>query len=126
MTQGPWRCFHCDFLATTTQEAIDHFGYDESEKPACLQVLTETEKAIVEDRRMWRGRALELEDHLEQAHHELAMARYDIHHHFKVHTLSEAGHVYDNLKGEVLALKERVNWVPKWVRRIFTPKGYYP
>ncbi|AXQ69459.1 hypothetical protein HOU02_gp266 [Caulobacter phage CcrBL9] len=123
--QGPWKCFHCGYVAETIRDGLDHFGYDETEAPACLQVLTETEKAIVEDRRFWRHRALTAEDQLEQAEHQLHMARYDIHHHFRVHTLAEAGSAFDSLQGEVLALKERVKWVPAWIRRIFLPKGHY-
>lgn len=35
-TEGPlsWRCFHCDYLATTREQAIAHFGLVMNERPA--------------------------------------------------------------------------------------------
>lgn len=34
--EGEWRCFHCSELFTTTKEARQHFGHDESFEPACI------------------------------------------------------------------------------------------
>lgn len=36
-----WRCFHCDELFTDTATAIEHFGNDETQRPACEIDITE-------------------------------------------------------------------------------------
>jgi len=33
--KGPWRCFHCNELFTTEDEATLHFGRDETSRPIC-------------------------------------------------------------------------------------------
>lgn len=55
-----WRCFHCGEIYSDPVEAADHFGELE-DMPACYSIVTEGEKAIVEDRRSWRNRALRAE-----------------------------------------------------------------
>lgn len=32
-----WRCYHCGFVATNDEEALDHFGYNSTVKPKCLR-----------------------------------------------------------------------------------------
>ena len=61
-----WRCFHCDEVFTAADAAGDHFGTTEGERPACVAMLTETEKAIVEDRREWKRRAQGAESTVEE------------------------------------------------------------
>jgi hypothetical protein len=61
-----WRCFHCNEIFLTRHDAEDHFGPCDGEVPACIQILTETEKAIVEDRRHWRTECLKTQDRNEQ------------------------------------------------------------
>lgn len=34
-TKGPWRCFHCDHLAETEEDAEAHFGRFQECTPAC-------------------------------------------------------------------------------------------
>lgn len=65
VTSG-WRCFHCGEVFLTNRDAEDHFGPCDGEVPACIQMLTETEKAIVEDRREWRNECLKARDRNEQ------------------------------------------------------------
>lgn len=33
-----WRCFHCGFVAETTEDALKHFGARISDAPRCLDV----------------------------------------------------------------------------------------
>lgn len=35
-TEGPWKCYHCGFLATTSEEGLLHFGECEDTEPLCL------------------------------------------------------------------------------------------
>lgn len=37
---GPWKCFHCGFLAETREEAEQHFGKTEDEAATCLASLS--------------------------------------------------------------------------------------
>lgn len=75
---GPWTCFQCEETFVTRQEAADHFSLDCCELPACVQILTEGERAIVEDRRMWRNRALEAESENEALGHQVNSFEYGL------------------------------------------------
>ena len=72
-----WRCFHCDEVFAERQTAQDHFGLDCLEVPTCIAIATEGERAILEDRRDWRTRALKAEAENEQISYELHLERYD-------------------------------------------------
>ena len=89
--QLPWRCFHCGEVFYTRQDAADHFGQDEFEPVACVQVLTETQRALVEDRRHWRHEALRLGQREEQLQYQLAQQDWELRHFGKdVRSLSQA------------------------------------
>lgn len=75
---GPWVCFQCGEVCENRQQAEDHFSLDCTEPPACVQVLTEGERAIVEDRRMWRNRALEAESENEALGHQVNSFEYGL------------------------------------------------
>lgn len=125
--EGPWVCYHCGWVCNTRAEGLDHFGYDESEMPTCIVVATETQQAIVEDRRFWKNRALRAEDDLEQAEHIASSFTWDLRSKFKgAKSVTEAWQKYETLEGENLALKEKIEWVPKWIRNLFRPVGYFP
>lgn len=120
-----WRCYHCDYVARTFVEAQEHFGLDELELPACVQQVTESQKAILESRAEWKRRALDAEFHLENDHRESHFCEHDLYFTFKVKRLTDVKNQMDDLKAEIESLKMRVRWVPKWVRKIFMPKEYY-
>lgn len=73
-----WRCFHCNEVFSTAEGAADHFGNAEGERPACVAMLTETEKAIVEDRREWRRRAQRAEITVEELGLRITQVETDI------------------------------------------------
>ena len=77
-THISWRCFHCDEDFTDRQAAQDHFGLDCLELPTCIAAAIEGEKAILEDRREWRNRALKAEAENERLGYELHLERFDI------------------------------------------------
>lgn len=76
--QKTWECFHCGQVLVGRQAAEDHFGLEELELPACVQVLTETEKAVVEDRRHWRTEALRLRDKVDQLEHQISAEKWEL------------------------------------------------
>ena len=102
----PWRCFHCDETFTDRRAARDHFGADETGMAACVQVLTETEKAIVEDRSEWRDRALRAEAEGEQLGFELNQYRWGLLKGWKGdHSPADIRNMFDSLEGELLAAR---------------------
>ena len=125
--QVTWRCFHCDELFTDRQCAADHFGISELDgPPVCVVAATEEQRAIIEDRRDWRNRALRAEEEAEQKGYEAHLLRFDMARGFKgAKSINEVRLLLDELEGRVLSLTERIEWVPRWIRRAFTPKGYF-
>lgn len=111
----PWRCFHCDEVFTDRQAAVDHFGISENDKPGCVVALTETQKAIVEDRRMWRTHAQHCETHAAEMERQLHQHQHDIGFLFNgCKTLADVAHEFDRLRGEMLSNKEaaeRYRWL---------------
>lgn len=62
-----WRCFHCDEVFTTRQDAYDHFGPDEGcEKlpPACIDPLRLDEKGRMKELRDSQDWALKCNQNL--------------------------------------------------------------
>lgn len=113
-----WRCFHCDEVFTDRQSAQDHFGLDDIEPPACIQVLTEGERAIVEDRRHWRNRALAAESEAEQKAYEAHLLTFDLSwsRQFRgARSLNEAFHVFDAMEGRALAAEAALDAAPRWL-----------
>ena len=125
--QGPWVCFHCGEVCNTRTEAMDHFGYDESEMPGCIAILKEGEKAILEDRREWRHRALQEES----ANERLACERNHLYYSIwevirkeckkqRSDHISEVENlrwVWETMEGRALAAEDALNAAPKWLRR---------
>lgn len=104
-----WRCFHCGETFTDKHAARDHFGDDCEANAACIQVLTETEKAIVEDRRLWRDRAFRAEDENEKLGHQLSSVEWEIRTKFKgCNSLTDVFHAYDSMEGRALAAEEHL------------------
>lgn len=99
-----WTCFHCGEVFRARQAAQDHFGLTECEPPACVQVLTESEKAIIEDRREWRERALRVEAQNEQPEYELGSMKFDLRHCFDGATsMHEAKAFLEDVRGQIAA-----------------------
>lgn len=99
-----WTCFHCDETFTERQAAQDHFGLHECELPACVQKLTEGEKAIIEDRREWRERALKAEAHNEQLEYELGGMKFDLHTCFDgARSMHDAKAHLETVRGQIAA-----------------------
>ena len=104
-----WRCFHCGEAFADRQTASDHFGLDCHEFPACVQVLTETDKAIVEDRREWRNRALQAEAENERLEHLVGSAEWDIRTRWKgARSLHDVACRFETLQGELLAARAQL------------------
>lgn len=58
-----WRCFHCDDVFTSREEAAEHFGDGdyEDETPVCIAAATtDKRKLVIEARKIWK----ELQDAL--------------------------------------------------------------
>ncbi len=107
-----WRCFHCDELFTTRQAAQDHFGLDELELPGCVQVLTETERALVADRREWRRRAHTAEAEVETLEHRLSSEGWELRRFGpEVRTIHQAWLEHEGKVGELLAAEEKVRFL---------------
>lgn len=54
MIEGPWRCFHCDEVFATREEAAMHFGTSEAQEPLCTvtaERYREVERQLEEFRR---------------------------------------------------------------------------
>jgi hypothetical protein len=106
---GPWVCFHCGEVCKTELEATDHFGLDENEKPACVQMLTETEKLIVEDRRSWRLHAHEAEAKIEGLEHTVAAEGWQLKGFGQdVRTVSQALLRYNDLQAQLASAETKV------------------
>lgn len=104
-----WRCFHCDHTFETRQEAEDHFSLDSAELPACVQVLTEGQKAIVEDRRHWRNEALRLRDEVENLQYQVGERDYELRRFgTDVRTLSQAYLKFEEERNRRLAAEAKV------------------
>lgn len=98
-----WRCFHCDEVFTETDAAADHFGAAEGERPACVAMLTETEKAIVEDRREWKRRAQRAENAVDELGLRLARVEAAIQARWKgARTIEDVIRLYDQSDGRAL------------------------
>lgn len=101
-----WRCFHCEEVFTDRQRAADHFGVDPAFDAACVQVLAEGERAIVEDRREWRDRALRAEAENEGLEHRLGAMESEIARRWKgARSLAEVWHRFESMEGELLAAR---------------------
>jgi hypothetical protein len=100
-----WRCFHCDEVFTNVTEAGEHFGLDVTDQPACVEVLTEGEKALVETKRQAQRDAREAEEEAEKCGHELSAWRTAVR---GVHTSHDLRHRWDSLEGSLLAAQARI------------------
>lgn len=134
---GPWVCFHCNEVCETEQQAIDHFGYDESEMPGCLQLLTEGEKAIIEDRREWREKFHKEEHAHEHARHELSqigwsvwqIIRPEVHknrpelRHRIEESVQSLAQIWESIEGRALAAESVLMAMPRWLREHFRARA---
>ena len=53
---GPWKCFHCDYVAETIEQAREHFGPNPvaAETPVCVEASTKDLQSLVAtNREMW-------------------------------------------------------------------------
>ena len=102
-----YRCFHCreDFSG---QEALIHFGLDELELPACVQMLTEGEKHIVEVNRILRAENTAQRHHIEDLRYQIPNC-FDYHAFGKAKDIGEARLNYDFLEGRVQAAEVALN-----------------
>lgn len=120
-----WRCFFCDEVFLTKQEASDHFGGDSTiwDQPGCIVKMTETEKAIVEDRREWRNRALLAEAKLEDVEQRLHMHEFDLGRALRKPHLQKAGihelssHM-ETLEGRLFAAEARLKALRRYMEDI--------
>ena len=115
----PWRCLHCDEIFTDRQGAQDHFGLTECEHPTCIVAATETQKAIIEDRREWRERALKAEADQEQTAYELHLMQYDLRYsrHFRgAKSLTDVENAFESMEGRALAAEDALDVAPRWFR----------
>lgn len=114
-----WRCFHCEEVFTDRASAARHFGTDwfcEQEAPACIQFLTEGEKAIVEDMREAGRLMRSAETALEQAEGELDAMRWSIKARWpKLTTIGDVWHEYEFLEGRALAAEAALAVAPAWL-----------
>lgn len=114
-----WRCFHCDDFFTDQQLAAEHFGTDwfcEDEGPSCIQILTEGEKAIVNERREACRLLRETEAKLEQAEDDLSAREWEIRGHWpKLRTINDVWHEYDFIEGRMLAAEDALRAAPRWL-----------
>lgn len=113
-----WRCFHCNELFTDRTCAAEHFGVTEMDgPPACVQMLTEGEKAIVQSRREWQHRASTAEAATEAAEYLSSNVRWDINSRWRgLWTVAEVGHRFEDIEGRMLAAEGALNAAP--------PTGY--
>lgn len=103
-----WRCFHCSEVFTSKDAAADHFGAAEGEPPACVVMLTETEKAIVEDRREWKQRAQRAETAAETLGLRLARVEADIQKRWKdARTVEDVIRLHDESGGRALVTEDQ-------------------
>jgi hypothetical protein len=120
----PWRCFHCGEVFTDKHAAADHFGLDLGTLPACIEVLTETQKAIVEGRREWKRRAQGAEDENEKLGQQIGCDAWDLASRFKgARTIADAFNLYDSMEGRALAAEERVAELERSFLRFFANGG---
>jgi len=120
-----WRCFHCDEVFADRQCAQDHFGLDECETPGCVAILTEGERAILEDRRMWRERAFQEERDHEQTATDLSHLRWDVREIIRreakrqnvalTDNARELKWVWETMEGQMLAADAALNAAPRWL-----------
>jgi hypothetical protein len=125
--QGPWRCFHCGELFEDQDSAAEHFGTDwfcEDDGAACIQILTEGEKAIVSSRRE-AGRFLrEAEAEIERLEDEVSSLRWDTYSRFKgAKSADEAVRIMRDLEDRALTAEAALNAAPKWLRRFLRWKA---
>lgn len=113
-----WRCFHCDEVFRTRQAAQDHFGLDELERPGCVAILTEGERAILEDRREWRERALAEERAHGATAAEASSLRWDAHRITKKYGGQGASlwFAFEHVEGRMLAAEAALDAAPRWLR----------
>ena len=122
--RGPWICFHCGETCETVDQARDHFGTDEFEECACIERLTETDKAIVEDRREWKRRALRAEEEVEQAQYETHLLRFDLGNQFKgAKSINDAWFQYETMEGRALAAEAALAAAPSWLVRFLRARA---
>ena len=117
--RGPgWLCFHCGERFLSSSDAHDHFGCDETESVACVQPLTETQKALIEDRRMWRARALLAEERLDHAEYLLHGHRcdYEFSRYFKkARSVQDCDQIHESMEGRALASESALRAAPRWL-----------
>jgi hypothetical protein len=126
-----WRCFHCDEVFIERQSAADHFGLDELEVPGCVAILTEGERAILEDRRMWRERAFESERDHEATGTAYSHLRWDVREIVRREAKRQGVHltddvrdlkwIWESMEGRALAaeaaMRAAPRWLASWLRR---------
>lgn len=126
--KGPWHCFHCGEVCKTFQEGIDHFGYDETEMPACVTILKEGEKAIIEDRREWRERCHEEKHQHEHTSQKLSDLGWSVWEIIRNETkyqrlegsieqkVDDLRMIWDSMEGRALAAESTLSVLPRWLR----------
>jgi hypothetical protein len=123
----PWRCFHCNEVFKDADLAADHFGTDwfcEDDGPACIQMLTEGEKAIVNSRREAGKLLRQAEAETEKAESELAELRWFLHSGFKgAKAPHEVKAAYDDMEGRMLAAEAALKAAPRWLARLLRWKA---
>jgi hypothetical protein len=115
----PWRCFHCDEVFIGERAAADHFSCQRRgishDGPACVEVLNEGQKAIVEDRRTWRNRALDAEAEIDRLALLIHQHEHDIRFLFNgCKTLTEVAKLFDTARGHAELNRldaERFRWL---------------
>ena len=124
---GPWRCFHCAELFEDQDSAAEHFGTDwfcEDYRPACIQILTEGEKAIVNSRREAGRLMREAEAEVERLEDEVATLRWDTYSRFKgAKNVNEAVTIMRDVEDRARAAEAAMNAGPKWLRRFLRWKA---
>ena len=114
-----WRCFHCNELFTNKSCAAEHFGVTETDgPPACVQMLTEGEKAIALSRREWRHRAEVAEAEKEQAEYLANGTRWEIRGHWRdCWTINDVWHRFEDIEGRMLSAEAALSAAPRWLNR---------
>ena len=108
---GGWHCFCCGEVFTDIELARDHFGTDSAFEPGCVERLTYDEKALrrqIIEMHLETERCQEAEhrarENAEELGDQVASYRNALARHFKgATTVSEARHLLDDTRGEVIA-----------------------
>ncbi len=114
--RASWRCFHCNEVFTTEQDARSHFGFSEFHKPSCCMKMEAGDKGLAAQLREALDDASRLRDEIsdesafEKQYH--ARLESDIKYLAKqfreCRTLRDVFNVYDSMEGRALAAEERL------------------